>query len=673
MMNIMKNIVEDFQKSKNRWFLILLLLFMFFLGVFFRGCFARPDLKSLGHFKGGKMKSAAVDIWTCSMHPQIRQSKPGKCPICGMDLIPISGGVDETPGNRQIKLSERAAKLAEVETAPVERRDVSVQIRMMGKVAFDETRLKYITARVPGRIDRLFVDYTGVRVNKGEHLVTIYSPQLITAQQELIEAKKYGSVSIESVREKLLLLGLTTAQVADIEKRGKPSDQLVIYSPLGGVVIQKNVAEGQYVETGTRIYSIADLSRVWIQLDAYESDLPWIRYGQSVEFETEAYPGEQFTGRIAFIDPILDQHTRVVKVRVNADNAHMKLKPEMFVRAVVRSRLSASGRVMDEDLRGKWISPMHPEIIRDRPGLCDICGMALVRAEELGYAGSVEGKNRMPLVVPSSAPLVTGTRAVVYTAVPGQPGIFQGREVVLGPRAGDYYIIKKGLVEGERVVVSGAFKIDSDLQIKGQPSMMNSEAEIQLPDHHHKLPESEKAETKQNENEPVSATSPALIRNFHDIPAAFKKSVDLIISDYFDIQKALSNDQLQIAREASKKMLENLNAVPMESLGEKAHRKWMKLADGIKVSGRMLAQSSDIRTARVHFNAITGPVTEAVNLFSTGQNPIYRFHCPMAFDNLGAFWLQDHPETRNPYFGASMLSCKDSVEKLTPQKKEDRQ
>jgi Cu(I)/Ag(I) efflux system membrane fusion protein len=232
-----------------------------------------------------------------------------------------------------------------------------------------------------------------------------------------------------------------------------------------------------YVQTGTKIYTIVDLSQLWVKLDAYESDMMWIRYGQEVEFETEAYPGEVFKGVISFIDPILNAKTRTVKLRVNVENPEGKLKPEMFVRAVVRAKVAQGGQVMDKAMGGKWICPMHPDIVKNEAGSCDICGMDLVTTESLGYV-TVDAGGEAPLVIPASAALVTGKRAVVYVQLPErETPTYEGREVVLGPRAGDYYIVKSGLAEGEIVVTNGNFKIDSALQIQAKPSMMSEERE----------------------------------------------------------------------------------------------------------------------------------------------------------------------------------------------------
>lgn len=438
--------------------------------------------------EGGASDSDEISFWTCSMHPQIKLPEPGQCPICNMDLIPVQKTTRNSSSDTfQLRLSKTAEKLARVEVAPAVRKMVTKEIQMVGTLDFDETRLTNITAWVPGRIDRMFVDYTGIRVKKGEHMLEIYSPELLSAQEELIQASKSlgrlrGSGSelvrksteqaLRSSREKLQLLGLTEGQVREIEKSGTPGDQVTIYAPAGGVVIERNATEGMYVQTGTKIYAIADLSSLWLHLDAYESDLPWIRYGQKVTFTTGAIPGKTFEGVISFISPVVDIQTRTTRVRVNIDNSSGILKPGLFVNGVVKSEIYGEAKVIDTSLKGKYIGPMHPEIIRDKPGKCPICGMNLVPAEELGYITD-DIETPPPLVVPVTAPLLTGKRAVVY--VRNKNGAYELRNVLLGPRAENFYIIESGLQEGELVVVNGAFRIDADIQIKGETSMMNPE------------------------------------------------------------------------------------------------------------------------------------------------------------------------------------------------------
>ncbi len=486
----------------NRWFkttvLVVLGLAIFLAGYFVNSLLQGPAAGPEHEHPGGQAAAQAPTVWTCSMHPQIRQPKPGKCPICFMDLIPVATE-DGVVGERQITFSQEALKLMEVQTTLVERKFVEAEIRMVGKVDYDETRVKNITAWVPGRIDRLYVDFTGITVSKGDHMVDLYSPELISAQAELLQAlKAAGSIkdntselmkrttlaTLEAARDKLRLLGLARAQIDKIENSGAPVTHITIYSPMGGIVIHKNATEGMYVNTGTPIYTLADLSRLWVKLDAYESDLSWIRYGQEVEFSTEAYPGQVFKGKISFRDPVLNAKTRTVKVRVNVDNTDGKLKPEMFVRGVLRAKVAQGGAVMDPELAGKWICPMHPSVVKDRQGTCDICEMDLVTTESL-YTTAGE-PNEPPLVIPATAPLITGKRAVVYVRTPdANKPTFEGREVVLGPRAKDYYLVIEGLAEGEVVVTKGNFKIDSALQIQAKPSMMNPQGGGASSGHHH--------------------------------------------------------------------------------------------------------------------------------------------------------------------------------------------
>lgn len=450
-------------------------------------------------------------IWTCAMHPQVRLPEPGQCPICTMNLVPLedSGG-DDMAGMRRFTTTEATKELMKIQTSVVERRFVPAEIRMVGKIDYDETKLGYITAWVPGRLDRLYVDYTGVQVKKGDHMVYLYSPEVLAGQDELRRAaesakrvrpdspevlKRAAEASLEASRDKLRRWGLTDSQIEEAERTGISSDHITVYAPMGGTVIERFGQEGMYVKEGTTIYTIADLSKVWLLLDAYETDLPWLHLGQSVEFTTQAYPGESFTGKITFIDPVLDPTTRTVKVRVNVPNEKGRLKPEMFARAIVRAQVATGGRVMDPGLAGKWMGPMHPEIVKDHEGNCDICGMKLVRTEELGYVSATAGAEDMPLVIPASAALQTGKRSVVYIEVPDQDKpTYEGREITLGPRTGEYYIVLEGLVEGERVVTNGNFKIDSAMQIMAKPSMMNPQGGGMGGAHNHGLDTKDKTD-----------------------------------------------------------------------------------------------------------------------------------------------------------------------------------
>ncbi|MBM4103853.1 MAG: HlyD family efflux transporter periplasmic adaptor subunit [Planctomycetes bacterium] len=458
------------------------------IGVFLAGWFAKAVFSpGHDHEAAGQVKQSQT-IWTCSMHPQVRQPGPGKCPFCGMALIPAGGTGDKTAGI--VEFTPEAVKLMEIQTSPVERKFVSSQVKLIGKLDYDQTRIKSITAWTGGRIDRLFVDYIGMPVRQGDHMVELYSPELISAQSELLESLKSSKTvgqsssdiirrsvegTLKASREKLRLLGVSEEQIKQIESTGKVLDHLTIPAPIGGVVIDKMATEGMYVQTGMAIYTIADLSRLWVIMDAYESDLAWIRFGQKVEFATDAVPGKTFSATVSFISPVLDEMTRTVKVRAVVDNPDDVLKPGMFIRGLIHAQLTRSGKVMDASLAGKYICPMHGEIVKDDAGACGICGMALVKAEDLGYQTAGQ-PTEAPLVIPATAPLITGrnlNRAIVYVEIAEtEHPAFIGREVILGPKGGDFYVVESGLMEGEKVVVNGAFKIDSAAQIQAIPSMM---------------------------------------------------------------------------------------------------------------------------------------------------------------------------------------------------------
>jgi len=611
---------------------------------------------------------AAVQWWTCSMHPQIKLPKPGLCPICGMKLIPLQAGRGEPLGPRQVTISQYAKKLMEIQTVPVERKFVQAVVRMVGKVDYDETRLKYITAWVPGRLDRLYVDYTGVPVKKGDHMVSLYSPELLSAQQELIQAlqtvrnlrpgdeagfmRRTALATLEAAREKLRLWGLKPEQISQIEQSGKASDHVTIYAPIGGIVIHKNAQEGMYVDTGTRIYTIADLSKVWVRLDAYESDLMWLRYGQKVEFATEAYPGRRFTGTIAFIDPVLTQATRTVKVRLDADNPDMSLKPGMFVRAVVRAQVASGGRVMEASLAGKWICPMHPGVVKDAPGKCDICQMPLVRTESLGYLGVDTTTADKPLVIPASAALVTGTRAVVYVEVPGRDRpTYEGRQIVLGPRAGDYYLVRSGLAEGELVVTRGNFKLDAELQIQAKPSMMTPRGGGGGHQHGRQQPGRRGGEPR---GQPPSA------------PTAAARQLGRVVESYLAMQAALAGDDKQAALAAAGRMLEAIGSVDMTLLEGRDHQAWMRMSGQFEKILAGIAAADEIGAVREGFALLSEQTAAMVERFGVPGVSLYLMKCPMAFAGRGATWLQADKQTRNPYFGTAVPACGEVVDTFGP-------
>jgi membrane fusion protein, copper/silver efflux system len=709
--------------------LSVLLISVFLLG-YFMGGGGKESPQPVGTVQSPSPEEKKPEqsvIWTCSMHPQIRLPNPGKCPICFMDLIPLTKdtqtGESDVVSLRQITMSPLSVKLAEVSVEPVKRRSLGVDTRMVGKVDYDETRLGYITTYMGGRIDKLYVDYTGSVVTKGQAVASIYSPELLTAQAELIQAVQSGREleksgltrvrdaamqTANAAKEKLRLLGLTNDQIEAFIKSGVPSDHITLHAPMSGIVIKKEVLEGMYVQTGTKIYTIADLSHVWVVLEAYESDLHWIKLGQHVEFQAEAFAGEVFRGTTVYIDPLVNEQTRTVRIRLDVPNPAGKLKPGMFVRAIEKGR---------------------------------------------------SGTEKESLAIPASAPLITGKRAIVYVQLPGKEGTYEGREIILGPRAGDFYMVRSGLSEGDLVVTKGNFKIDSAVQLQAKPSMMSPQgAQASLEQQNGKgapeirgsgeapsaspipgafasqLPrlagafetvkttlqikdlnrtrEAYKAfynvlcavdptsltdlssallwkeasmllrndtmlGSESDTNEEAMRLFATLAEHFQllkghfqldhilqvqavsaSVPVEFKGEMGKLLRHYLAIQTSLANDDFAGAKKAGEKFATALKGTGVSPLKGEARKIWAQSLDNLSAGTDRVLGAQNIEALRQGFERLSTGMAGAIERLGVDiKGPVFELFCPMAFDNKGATWLQQDQDIRNPYFGAEMLKC----------------
>ncbi|MCJ7600915.1 MAG: efflux RND transporter periplasmic adaptor subunit [Desulfobulbaceae bacterium] len=419
---------------------------------------------------GGKTASPKIISYRSTMMPGEVSQTPRKDSM-GMDMVPIY----EVEGS-MLELSEHARAMASVETVPVKRRKLSREIRVVGKVQYNETGLADITTRVEGYVERLFVDYTGIEVKLGDHLVEIYSPDLVVAQQEmLIALESSRSLDlVESSKRKLLRWGLTQEQVEELVKNKTIHERLTLFSPIKGTVTEKMVVLNSAVKPGDVLYRLANLESVWVYLDIYEYELPWVQYGQTVEIKSEAYPAQSFTGRVWFISPVLNEETRTVKVLLNIDNAEQKLKPGMFASAVIRAELMVDGKPAPTGVEGQWSCPMHPLVLKAQAGQCPVCNMTLVQIPGRPVRSIPEG-DQLLLTVPVTAVLDSGVRKLVY--VEKGKGRFAPVEIVTGPRTDDSYPVLSGLNEGDMVVTRGNFLLDSQFQIRGLPSLFYQEGQ----------------------------------------------------------------------------------------------------------------------------------------------------------------------------------------------------
>lgn len=405
--------------------------------------FHSPEKAGEGHNHATEEHNHAAEagkseVWTCSMHPQIRMEESGKCPICAMDLIPLSSMSSSGSDQMAVHLTKEAAQLANVMTSVVSRQNPEKEVRLYGKVQADERLLQNQVAYIPGRIERLMINFTGETVRKGQPLAVIYSPELVTAQQELLEAAttKLAQPEIyEAAKEKLRQWKLSDQQIAAIETSGKVQPNMEVASTSSGIVTARRVNSGDYVSQGTVLFEVSDLSRVWVLFDAYESDLPFLKTGDKLEFNIQALPNSSYNGTIRFIDPVIDPVNRVAKVRVEMNNPGFRLKPEMFATGIVKSNLA---------------------------------------------------QYKDQLVIPRSAVLWTGKRSVVYVKQPNSDEpVFKMREIELGPMLGNSYVVADGLADGEEIVTQGAFSVDAAAQLEGKPSMMNPEGSAVSTGHDH--------------------------------------------------------------------------------------------------------------------------------------------------------------------------------------------
>jgi Cu(I)/Ag(I) efflux system membrane fusion protein len=452
------------------------------------------------------------------MHPQIRLAQAGNCPICEMPLIPAAAAQTGSGGVPLLQLSDHALAMAHVATTPVARRELSRELRALGKIQYNESSLATITARVDGYAERLFVDFTGIDIKAGDHLAEVYSPELLVAQQELLIALQSGAGGqvgplAEMSKLKLRRWGLTENQITSLVEHKKIAERVTLYSPIQGTVIEKSIVQNSAFKAGDALYRVANLDTVWVYLEIYEYDLAWVRYGQRVDLTAEALPGRTFEGRVTFVQPIVNEETRTIRVPVHVENKDHAFKPGMFVSAVIRSVLAGDGTAAPTGVEGKFSCPMHPQVLKDRAGACPLCEMPLALIPGAEQAAGVatqtntvaaatryacpmkcEGSKTYDrpgscpvcnmklkpvpavspaatslLAVPVSAVLDSGTRRLVY--VEKSQGLFEPRDVVLGPRTGEFFLVLKGLDEGERVVTRGGFLIDSQFQVTGHPSL----------------------------------------------------------------------------------------------------------------------------------------------------------------------------------------------------------
>ena len=531
-------------------------------------------------------------MWTCSMHPQIMQPEPGDCPICGMELIPANMDNQGLAMN-EIKMTKNAMALANISTTVVgDGKDEGSMkdISLSGRIKVNEEEEMVQASYFDGRLERLNVSYEGQEVKRGQLLATIYAPDLVAAQQELLSSlslKESQPALYKAVRNKLKLWKLTEDQINSIEKTGEVKEYFPIYANVSGTVSKKMVSEGDYVKQGEPLLKLMNLNSVWVEFDVYENQISSLEKGDKISLTTNAYPNKSFEAIITFIDPILNQSTRTVAVRATLNNSDGIFKPGMFVK----------GRIQSSKLTEDDVSES--------------------------------------LMIPASAVMWTGERSVVYLKVNKDKPIFRMREVELGDRSGDMFVVNSGLQKGDEVVTNGTFTVDAAAQLQGKKSMMN-----------------------QSQEEGISSSGIGNMKMA--LPDSFKKEFKSVLPSYFNIKNALVVGDVTGVSKYSKDFQNGLVVIDKFDLHNMGKLHFSRIEELVED----LANSKDLKYQRDIFIELNENMVPIVMNIGKTDNLVYLQKCPMANNNKGAFWLSMEKEIKNPYYGDQMLTCGSIIDSI---------
>jgi Cu(I)/Ag(I) efflux system membrane fusion protein len=570
--------------------------------LFLGGDVTSPSLEGHGG-EGHQLEKNKSGLWTCSMHPQVQASEPGACPFCGMDLIPVATD-DEGSNPQALKMSSAAMALANIQTSIVGEGSSNATISLNGRVRIDTRKVNVQTSHFAARIEKLYKNFEGETIRKGDKVAALYSPQFVTAQEELIEAKKMEStnpVLLEAARRKLHHWKLTMEQILEIERSSKPMINFDLRSDYDGVISKKMVNAGDHLREGGMLFEITDLSKVWAVFEVYEKDLQSLKTGQSISYSTRANPNQIFQGKISFIEPILNASKRVIEARVDVDNPQGLLKPDMFLKGNI--------------------------------GL---------------------GESKSQILVPKSAVLWTGERSIVYLKTIDESGTyFQLREVKLGNNVGENYEILDGLMIGDEVVTNGAFTLDAEAQLKGKVSMMN--------------PSGVKSNTKKKEGSFEEIVLPIVQDFTSSVDASFQKQLNALTQEYINLKTAMVKGEAKTIKSSAEKVTKALSQVDMKLAKGEGHMHWMSLLAPLQSGLEKIELSNERDVQRLEFINISNAVINAVQSFGIqNEGPLYVQFCPMANGNKGANWISLEENIVNPYFGDAMLTC-GSVESVIGQ------
>jgi membrane fusion protein, copper/silver efflux system len=374
--------------------------------------------------ESAQIKAQQETIYTCPMHPNYLSHQPGNCPICGMKLVPVKTQEPQNESQGRVKIDPKMIQSIGVQTEKAAIRTLTRDVRTSATVMPDERRVTTVTTKVMGYVEKLYINYTGQPVRKGQPLYDLYSPDLASAQSEYLQTIRNTAANdsgqlLQSARQRLLNWDITEAQIAELEKRGAPEKTITVLSPASGIVAEKMVVAGQSIEPGMTLYKVIDYSRVWVEAAIYQQDVPLIKVGQQGIVELDYYPGKSFTGKVTYIAPEMNMESKTLMVRMEvANTSDLKIKPGMNATMSIHALM-----------------------------------------------------NNKAVTVPEQAVIHSGIRTLVVVAKGN--GYFEPREVTVGQTAQGYTEIIQGVQEGEEIVISSQFLIDSESNLKAAVMKMS--------------------------------------------------------------------------------------------------------------------------------------------------------------------------------------------------------
>ena len=651
---------------------------------------------------GGETQAEAGFYYTCPMHPQIRLPRPGDCPLCGMSLVKKeAGGEEENKG--EVLITPTQIQLAGIRSEAVKKRHLVKEIDTVGRIDYDERKISYVTAWIGGRIDKLFVDFTGVTIRKGHPLVSLYSPSLISTQEEYLRAVKTLKVAsasqipetvqsaknlVKSTRQRLLWWGIGEEQIDELEKTKKVQDHLIIKAPIGGTVVHKDVFEGMYVQEGTKLFKIIDMSNMWLYADIYESEIPFLMTPQpddyyqcpmhpeikqakpgncslpickmplvrhspeiKIEITTESYPNDVFTGEIEFTDPFVNSRTRTLRVRCSIENTDLKLRANMYARARIQVD---TGSVLALPENAVIHSGKRNIIMVDQGN-----GFYEPRLVSLGKKWMNE-KGQIP---------------TENTALPFHRGMQRYHEVLAGVK------------EGEKVVSPASFLLNSEAQIQGALEKLLTKDKRENPPAGEAGMGDEKKENyaycawegmkmklsafqskMEYQGQTLYFCSEKEMKQFmaesadsyHEKFSQYAELMKKVIKDYLIIKKSLAADKTDLIAESAQRIVkyaQKAQKLVTRDIFKAEREKLNKIAENMVVASKEISQHThSIVHVRNNFRKLSDTLIEFVDDYSSSASlpPLVKFHCSM---KKGGYWLQATEKIANPYYGKSMLRC----------------